>query len=60
MLAWIYDDYGDKSRSISFFENRIPEEQLQLAEQTRKLLAREVGTYVSYKDAMRTVTYAND
>ena len=60
MLGWIYDDYGDKARSIALFENRIPNEQLQLAEQTRKLIQQEVGTYASYKEAMKTVTYASD
>ncbi|WP_197524401.1 DUF262 domain-containing protein [Novosphingobium resinovorum] len=27
LLAWIYDDYGDKSRSLNYFQNQIPEEQ---------------------------------
>jgi hypothetical protein len=27
LLAWIYDDYGDKSRSINYFQNQVPEEQ---------------------------------
>lgn len=26
ILSWLYDDYGDKHRSISFFENQVPEE----------------------------------
>ncbi len=54
LLAWIYDDYGDRSRSLNFFENQIPEEQLKLAEQTRKLVETNVGTYASYLDANRT------
>ena len=59
LLSWIYDDYGDKSRSIEFFQNQIPEEQLKLAEQTRKLVEINIGTYASYLDANRT-KFASD
>lgn len=59
LLAWIYDDYGDKSRSIDFFQNQIPEEQLKLADQTRKLIEANIGTYASYLDANRT-NFATD
>lgn len=59
LLAWIYDDYGDKSRSINYFQNQIPEEQKKLAEQTRKLIDAEIGTYASYVDSSKT-QYAND
>jgi len=58
ILAWIYDDYGDKSRSRAFFDNKVPEEQIKLAGQTRRLVAREVGTYASYKDAQKTMAFA--
>lgn len=58
ILAWIYDDYGDKARSRTFFDNQIPDEQVKVAEQTRKLVEKEVGTYASYRDAMRTMAYA--
>jgi len=58
ILSWIYNDYGDKARSRAFFENQIPEEQVKLAEQTRSLVEREVQTYESYRDAMRTMAYA--
>jgi hypothetical protein len=43
LLAWIYDDYGDKSRSLNFFQNQIPEEQIKLAQQTRDLIKDQVG-----------------
>ena len=58
VLAWIYNDYGAGSRSRAFFDNQVPEEQLKLAEQTRKLVEKEVGTYESYRDARRTMAYA--
>ena len=54
LLAWIYDDYGDKSQSINYFQNQVPEEQKKLAEQTRKLIEQNIGTYASYVDANRT------
>lgn len=50
LLAWIYDDYGDKSRSVNYFQNQVPEEQKRLAEQTRKLVETNIGTYASYVD----------
>ncbi len=59
LLSWIYDDYGDKSRSVEFFQNQIPEEQLKFAEQTRKLIDANIGTYSSYIDANRT-SFASD
>jgi hypothetical protein len=58
ILAWIYDDYGDKSRSIAFFQNQVPEEQQKLADQTRKLVEQHIGTYASYRDAQRNIEYA--
>lgn len=54
LLAWIYDDYGDKSRSINYFQNQVPEEQKKLAEQTRKLIEANIGTYASYVDSSKT------
>ncbi len=60
ILAWIYDDYGDRSRSITYFENQISEEQRKLAEQARKLVEEEIGTYASYRDANRSIGYASD
>ena len=58
LLAWVYDDYGDKSRSINYFQNQVPEEQQKLADQTRKLVDANIGTYSSYVDANKT-KYAN-
>jgi hypothetical protein len=57
-LAWIYDDYGDKARSRTFFDNQIPDEQIKVAEATRKLVEKDIGSYASYRDAMRTMAYA--
>lgn len=54
LLSWVYDDYGDRSRSLNFFQNQIPEEQIRLAETTRRMVQDQIGTYASYVDANRT------
>lgn len=53
MLAWIYDDYGDRRRSLNFFDNQLPEEQVKLADQTRKLVEQTIGTFAMYEDALK-------
>ena len=60
ILSWLYDDYGDKHRSISFFENQVPEEQIKLAVQTRKLINGSVGSYASYQEAKKSAAYADE
>lgn len=60
ILAWLYDDYGDKSRSIAFFANQVPEEQIKLAVQTRKLVDQSIGSYASYQDVKKNMAYATD
>jgi len=60
MLAWIYDDYGDKRRSREFLENQIPNEQLDIAEKTRALINERVGSYASYKEAAKAPNYADE
>lgn len=54
LMAWIYDDYGDKSRSINYFQNQVPEEQKELAEKTRNLIDAQIGTFASYVDSSKT------
>lgn len=43
LIAWIYDDYGDRKRSLDFFGGTISDEQRRIAEQTRKLVNKTVG-----------------
>lgn len=45
LIAWIHDDYGDKSLSRAFFQNAIEPDQEKIAQKTRSLIAREVGLY---------------
>lgn len=49
LMAWIYDDYGDRQRSIDYFGGRITEEQRKVALRTRKLVNAAVGgSYAEY------------
>ncbi len=52
LIAWVHDDYGDGEISRSFFEHRIPDEQLEAAKQTRRLVERTIGTYKDHKFAI--------
>jgi hypothetical protein len=45
LISWVHDDYGDNQISRDFYDNIIPPEQIQAAEQTRKLIAHDVGSY---------------
>lgn len=60
ILAWLYDDYGDRHRSVAFFENQVPEEQLKLATQTRKLIDGTIGSYASYQEAKKNIAFATE
>ncbi|WP_430448423.1 HNH endonuclease [Rhodophyticola sp.] len=60
MLAWVYDDYGDKRRSREFLENQVPVEQVEIAEKTRSLMNERVGSYSSYKEAAKSPAYADE
>lgn len=51
LIAWVHDDYGDRKLSFPFFEGDIPPEQKEAAEETRKIVANTVGSYVEIKHA---------
>jgi len=53
LIAWAINDYGDGVTSREFFQNRIPQEQLDAASATRKLVDKTVGTYAAVKLAGR-------
>ena len=52
LISWINDDYGDGEISQRFYEANIPEEQKNIAEDTRRLINRKIG---SYKDIMQAL-----
>jgi hypothetical protein len=53
LIAWVNDDYGDKAISRKFFEDRIADEQLEVAENARKMIRKAVGTYEDHKLAVQ-------
>ncbi|MGW1187513.1 HNH endonuclease family protein [Streptomyces sp. NPDC002559] len=53
LIAWVHDDYGDKHRSLRFFDGVIPTEQQKAAETTRKLIQDSVGSFSELKTALQ-------
>jgi hypothetical protein len=52
LASWINDDYGDGIISKHFYDGIIPEEQLEIAEETRKLIRKRIGSYSDFKLAL--------
>lgn len=53
LIAWVHDDYGDRHRSLRFFDGVIPDEQQKAAEATRKLIQESVGSFSELKLAVQ-------
>ncbi|MFD8793969.1 GmrSD restriction endonuclease domain-containing protein [Streptomyces vinaceus] len=53
LIAWVHDDYGDKHRSLRFFDGVIPPEQQRAAETTRQLIQNSVGSFAELKLALQ-------
>ena len=49
LVGWVNDDYGDGEISKRFYNTVIPEDQIRLAQQTREMVRKKIG---SYKDHM--------
>ena len=49
LIAWVQNDYGDGPESRSFFDQRIPQEQISAADVTRKLIEGKVDSYAAHK-----------
>lgn len=49
LKAWIDDDYGDGISSKKFYNGRIPEEQIKIAEAARIKINKKIGKYSDYK-----------
>ncbi|WP_196513494.1 DUF262 domain-containing protein [Nostoc sp. NZL] len=54
LAAWVNDDYGDGTISKLFYDGIIPDEQIKIAQETRKLVNKKFG---SYKDIKLARTY---
>lgn len=59
LISWVNSDYGDGFISQSFFNHDIDNEQRKIAEQTKRYIDKEVGTYRSFMDAVRNPEQAN-
>jgi len=53
LIAWVEDDYGDGVRSLAFFSNLVPPEQLEAAAKTRSEVKRLVGSYKASQAAAK-------
>jgi hypothetical protein len=51
LAAWINDDYGDGEISREFYEGMIPKDQKEVAQKTRGLIAKNIGTFYDYQRA---------
>jgi hypothetical protein len=52
IAAWVNDDYGDGKVSRKFFENSIPENQIEVARKARELINRSIGAFKDFKEAL--------
>ncbi|MBD1871760.1 DUF262 domain-containing protein [Cyanobacteria bacterium FACHB-471] len=52
LSAWVNDDYGDGRVSKDFYDGEIPDEQLDVAQETRKLINKTIGSYDDFKLAL--------
>jgi hypothetical protein len=52
LSAWINDDYGDGKISKMFYDGILPEDQIHLAEETRKYVRKRIGSYEDFKLAL--------
>lgn len=53
LISWVHDDYGDGQISREFFDGIIPAEQKEVANQTRALIRKKIGSYEEHKFAIR-------
>jgi hypothetical protein len=49
LAAWINDDYGDGDISKKFYDGYIPEDQVQAAQEVRKLIKNKIGSFGDYQ-----------
>jgi hypothetical protein len=52
LSAWVNDDYGNGTISKLFYDGVIPDEQRDIAEETRKLVNKTVGSYDDFRLAL--------
>lgn len=52
LSAWVNNDYGDGRISKRFYDGVIPDEQIEIAQETRKLVNKTVGSYEDFRLAL--------
>lgn len=52
LAAWINDDYGDGTISREFYQDIIPEEQIDVAEKTRTSIRKKIGSFKDFEFAI--------
>jgi len=52
LSSWINDDYGDGKISKLFYDGIVPDDQIKIAEETRRIVRKKVGTYEDFKLAL--------
>lgn len=55
MLAWIHDDYGDRTQSLNFFDHQISDEQSKIAEKTRAAVNKHIMPYATYAAMVKDI-----
>ena len=53
LIAWINDDYGDGRITKEMFDGLVPEEQIKIAEKTRRFVDKTIGRYSDYLLALK-------
>ncbi|MGR3466967.1 MAG: DUF262 domain-containing protein [Shimia sp.] len=53
VLAWVYDDYGDRARLLAYFGEVVPPEQIRAAKKTGRLIEEEVGHFSQYESGLK-------
>jgi hypothetical protein len=48
----VNDDYGDSSISKNFYDGVIQDEQIEIAEEVRKLIRKRIGPYTDFELAL--------
>lgn len=52
LIAWVMDDYGDGQISKPFFDFNCPNDQISIAEKTRRYVKKNIGTYQEHQQAV--------
>lgn len=60
LAAWINDDYGDGLITKKFYDGKVPEEQIDIAEQTRAMVKKRIGSFQDYLLAIKNPEKVNE